>query len=120
MPELVRVEILYAVSLAEFLKITGRTLRVYRISRTILSKDPFANTLDSPATWAQILTVLGRFVEPQELPLQHIQYDGWARSAIETAVALGWIEDSAEIDPNAVITRGDAVTLINTVLMQYK
>lgn len=75
---------------------------------------------DSPATWAQILTVLGRFVEPQELPLQHIQYDGWARSAIETAVALGWIEDSAEIDPNAVITRGDAVTLINTVLMQYK
>jgi len=44
-PELVWVKILYAVSLAEFLKITGRTLRVHRISRTILSKDPFANTL---------------------------------------------------------------------------
>ena len=75
---------------------------------------------NSPTTWAQLLTVLGRFVEPQECPLQHIQYDGWARLFIETAVALGWIEDSAEIDPDAVITRGKAVDLINYVLQQYK
>lgn len=75
---------------------------------------------NSPTTWAQLLTVLGRFVEPQECPLLHIQYDGWARSSIETAVALGWIEDSAEIDPGAVIPRGEAVNLINAVLEQYR
>ena len=75
---------------------------------------------DSPTTWAQLLTVLGRFVEQQECALQHIRYDGWARPAIETAVALGWIEDSAEIVPDDVITRGAAVDLINMVLKQYR
>lgn len=77
-------------------------------------------TPDSPTTWAQLLTVLGRFVEPQECALQHIRYDGWAKPAFETAVALGWIEDSAEIVPDDVITRGEAVDLINMVLKQYR
>lgn len=75
---------------------------------------------DSPTTWVQLLTVLGRFVERQECALQHIRYDGWARPAIETAVALGWIEDSAEIVPDDVITRGEAVELINMVLKQCR
>lgn len=75
---------------------------------------------DSPTTWAQLLTVLGRFVEQQECALQHIRYDGWARPAIETAVALGWIEDSTEIVPDDVITRGEAVDLITMVLKQYR
>lgn len=75
---------------------------------------------DSPTTWAQLLTVLGRFVEQQECALQHIRYDGWARPAIETAIALGWIDDSAEIVPDDVITRGEAVDLINMVLKQYR
>ena len=75
---------------------------------------------DSPTTWVQLLTVLGRFVERQECALQHIRYDGGARPAIETAVALGWIEDSAEIVPDDVITRGEAVDLINMVLKQYR
>ena len=75
---------------------------------------------DSPTTWVQLLTVLGRFVERQECALQHFRYDGWARPAIETAVALGWIEDSAEIVPDDVITRGEAVELINMVLKQYR
>ena len=75
---------------------------------------------DSPTTWVQLLTVLGRFVERQECALQHIRYYGWARPAIETAVALGWIEDSAEIVPDDVITRGEAVELINMVLKQYR
>lgn len=75
---------------------------------------------DSPTTWVQLLTVLGRFVERQKCALQHIRYDGWARPAIETAVALGWIEDSAEIVPDDVITRGAAVNLINMVLKQYR
>lgn len=68
------------------------------------------------ATWGQFLTVLGRFVEPQECILWNIQYDGWARPAVMTAVVLGWIEDSAAVNPNAVITRGEAVAVINTVL----
>ncbi len=71
---------------------------------------------NSLATWGQFLTVLGRFVEPQECILWNIQYDGWARPAVMTAVVLGWIEDSAAFNPNAVITRGEAVALINTVL----
>lgn len=75
---------------------------------------------DSPTTWAQLLTVLGRFVEQQECALQHIRYDGWARPAIETAIALGWVDDSAEIVPDDVITRGEAVDLINMVLKQYR
>lgn len=75
---------------------------------------------DSPTTWAQLLVVLGRFVERQECALQYIRYDGWARPAIETAVALGWIEDSTEIVPDDVITRGEAVDLINMVLKQYR
>lgn len=71
-------------------------------------------------TWAQALTVLSRFVEAQEWPLQYIQYNGWARQAMETAVALGWIEDSAKVAPDSTITRGEVVALINTVLEQYR
>lgn len=71
-------------------------------------------------TWAQVLTVMSRFVTAQEYKLRYIQYDGWARPSVETAVALGWIEDSTEIDPDAVITRGEAVDLINAILKQYQ
>lgn len=71
-------------------------------------------------TWAQIVTILTRFVEPQEYTLQNIQYEGWAQGAIETAVANGWIEDSAEFDPNTVIGRGALVQLINGILEQYR
>lgn len=71
-------------------------------------------------TWAQILTVLSRFTEPKACTLQHIQYDGWAVEAVQTAVALGWIEDSADFDPNAIISRGDFVELVNGVLALYR
>jgi hypothetical protein len=71
-------------------------------------------------TWAQLLTVLVRFVDSQEYPLQHIQYDGWAKPAIETAVALGWIEDNDEVEPDSLITRGEAVNLLNMVLAAYR
>ena len=66
---------------------------------------------NSNVTWAQIITVLIRFVEPQEYSLQHIRYSGWADQAIQTAVALGWIEDNAEFQPHAAISRGDLVKL---------
>ena len=71
-------------------------------------------------TWAQILTVLSRFTEPKACALQHIQYDGWAVEAVQTAVALGWIEDSADFAPNAIISRGDFMQLVNGVLTLYR
>ncbi len=71
-------------------------------------------------TWAQIITILTRFVEPQEYTLQHIQYSGWAEQAIQTAVANGWIEDRADVAPDAVISRGQLEQLINGVLALYR
>lgn len=71
-------------------------------------------------TWAQILTVLSRFTEPKACALQHIQYDGWAVEAVQTAVALGWIEDSADFAPNAIISRGEFMQLVNGVLALYR
>jgi len=71
---------------------------------------------DDNLTWAQALTILARFVEPQEYELQYIRYEGWALDSIQTAVALGWIRDSAEIVPDALITRGQMADLINLVL----
>lgn len=67
-------------------------------------------------TWAQALTILARFVEPQEYELQYIRYQGWALDSIQTAVALGWIRDTAEIVPDALITRGQMANLVNLVL----
>lgn len=74
---------------------------------------------DGTVTWAQIITILTRFVESESCELKYIQYDGWALEAIQTAVALGWIEDSSIFNPNDIISRGKLVDLINTVLEQY-
>lgn len=71
-------------------------------------------------TWSQILAVLSRFVEQKEYTLQHIQYSGWAQEAIQTAVALNWIEDRADFTPDAVISRGELVQLVNSVLELYR
>lgn len=71
-------------------------------------------------TWAQTITILSRFVQRQDYELQHIQYDGWALDAVQTAVALGWITDSAEFDPDDIISRGALVQLVNGILEQYR
>lgn len=71
-------------------------------------------------TWAQIITILTRFVERQDYTLQHIQYNGWATQAIETAVANNWIKDSVDFNPDAVIGRGELAQLINDVLALYR
>lgn len=75
---------------------------------------------DGTVTWAQIITILTRFVERQDYTLQHIQYSDWAVQAIQTAVANGWIEDRADFIPDAVIGRGELVQLINSVLALYR
>ncbi len=74
---------------------------------------------DGTVTWAQIITILTRFVESESCELKYIQYDGWALEAIQTAIALGWIEDSSIFNPNDIISRGELVDFINTVLEQY-
>ncbi len=75
---------------------------------------------DAPLTWGHIITVMSRFVAAQDCELQHIQYSGWAQDAVATAVALGWIADSAEFDPDSLITRGQLVEFVNGVLEQYR
>lgn len=75
---------------------------------------------DGLVTWAQIIVVLSRFVEPQDYDLQYIQYDGWAQEAIQTAAAYGWIEDSVDFEPDAVISRGELVQLVNGVMAMYR
>ena len=71
-------------------------------------------------TWAQTITILSRFVEQQDYELQHIQYDGWALDAVQTAVALGWITDHVAFNPDAIISRGELVQLVNSVLAMYR
>lgn len=75
---------------------------------------------DAPLTWGHILTVMTRFVPAEENDLQHIQYDGWALPAIQTAVALGWIDDTADLDPDSPITRGEFVEFVNSILERYR
>lgn len=75
---------------------------------------------EAQLTWGHIITILSRFVEPQEYDLQNINYDGWAVDAVQTAVALGWIEDSADFNPDAIISRGQLVDLVNSVLEMYR
>ena len=71
-------------------------------------------------TWAQMITVFSHFVEAQSYKLQNISYNGWARNAIETAVAYGWIEDRADFDPDAVMGRVELMRFINSVLELYR
>ena len=71
-------------------------------------------------TWAHALTVLTRFVESENYSLQNIKYDGWAKNAIQTAVAHDWIRDRADFKPNAAITLGEFVELLNGILGLYQ
>lgn len=71
-------------------------------------------------TWAHILTVLCRFTELKAYTLKNIQYSGWALQSVQTAVALGWIGDYANFNPDAVITRGEFQQLVNGVLGLYR
>lgn len=75
---------------------------------------------DAPLTWGHIITVLSRFVEAEDYELQNISYDGWALQPIKTAVALGWLEDSPAVDPDNLITRGEFMSFVNSVLETYR
>lgn len=73
---------------------------------------------DDYLTWAQLLIILSRFVEQEsDIVLERISVaDHWAYHSIKTAVYHGWIEDTASFEPNKPITRGEAVSIINTAL----
>lgn len=71
-------------------------------------------------TWEQILTLLCRFVEPQECEIKHIDCADWVLSGIQTAVYHGWIEDSIEFDGTEYITRVELVGLLNTIFESYR
>lgn len=75
---------------------------------------------DAPLTWGHIITVLSRFEEAENYELQNISYDGWALQPIKTAVALGWLEDSPAVDPDNLITRGEFMSFVNSVLETYR
>lgn len=71
-------------------------------------------------TWAHALTVLTRFVKSENYTLQNIKYDGWALSAVQTAVAHDWIRDRADFKPTASITLGEFVEFFNSILGLYQ
>lgn len=71
-------------------------------------------------TWAHALTVLTRFVKTENYSLQNIKYDGWALSAVQTAVANDWIRDRADFKPTAAITLGEFVEFFNSILGLYQ
>lgn len=74
---------------------------------------------NEPLTWAQLVTVLTRFVPEQESRLQYIICPEWAKGAMQTAIYYGWILDVPYLKPNAPVTRGEATAFINIVLEQY-
>ena len=68
-------------------------------------------------TWAQIITIMARFVdyEPADMPWGYAYSNHWANKAIETAYALGWIEDPLTLKPDQAVTRGEVVEFVNHV-----
>lgn len=53
-------------------------------------------------TWAHVLTILSRFVEPQKYTLQNINYNSWAVKSVQTAVALGSFACWLIVDRNLI------------------
>jgi len=72
---------------------------------------------DGNLTWAQIVTIFTRFVELQpDTELKNIDIGAhWSGISIKTAVARGWLDDTADFDVNALISRGEMVDFINRV-----
>lgn len=68
-------------------------------------------------TYGQLIAILTRFVDAKTAPMPDsiIYQSHWSYNNIVTAVAYGWIDDATAIDPDAPITRGDAVKIINSV-----
>lgn len=70
---------------------------------------------DSPLTRAQMVMIFARFADSQEVSIKHMDIAGhWAEPGIRTAIALGWMEDSA-VDLQATVTLSDFVSFVSKV-----
>ena len=70
-------------------------------------------------TYGQFLAVLTRFVDVKAAPMPDVSYsEHWAYRNIMTAVAYGWIQDAAAVQPDRIITRSEVVSLVNQIFSQ--
>lgn len=70
-------------------------------------------------TYGQFLAVLTRFVDAKTLSIPDVSYsEHWAYRNIMTAVAYGWIQDAASVQPDRIITRSEVVSLVNQIFSQ--
>ena len=65
-------------------------------------------------TRAEMVTLFARFVEPQGYPA--IQLEHWSAGAIQTAVALGWLQFSGDFDPEAEVSVQEFIDFALSVL----
>jgi hypothetical protein len=72
---------------------------------------------DSFLSWSQLITIFARFVEMQtDIEFDNINIgEHWSVENIKTAVARGWIEDSADFSPDSLVTGGELVRFINYI-----
>ena len=70
-------------------------------------------------TYGQFLAVLTRFVDAKTTSIPDVSYsEHWAYRNIMTAVAYGWIQDAASVQPDRIITRSEVVSLVNQIFSQ--
>ena len=66
-------------------------------------------------TWAEMVTIFARFVEPcsdRSIITKH-----WAKDALNTAISYDWIDYKDTFEPNAAVTRGEFIAFVNTVFI---
>lgn len=70
-------------------------------------------------TYGQFLSVLTRFVDAKTTSIPDVSYsEHWAYRNNMTAVAYGWIQDAAAVQPDRIITRSEVVSLVNQIFSQ--
>lgn len=70
-------------------------------------------------TYGQLIAILTRFVDAKTVPMPNVSYsEHWAYRNIMTAVAYGWIQDAASVQPDRIITRSEVVALVNQIFSQ--
>ncbi len=79
---------------------------------------------DNPITRAEFAAIVSRFDDltpSDENIFPDVADDHWAITYINSAVANGWIEGYSDgtFQPDEYITRAEAVTLVNRVLIRY-
>lgn len=72
---------------------------------------------DRPLTWGELITVFSRFTGEGEAPPEVYTGQHWAKDAINTAIALGWVEYSEAFDPGGAVTCGEMVDFIQVLFL---